>query len=81
MSDPGMAKVVDGGVFDAGKFEIAINGGANVADEEGTAVFGDEEMLGFFGGLADGEPTVDGSGSGFVERNHATRLGFVGLDH
>ena len=47
MGGEGVAEVVDFGVFDAGFFEIAVDGGANVSDQEGMSGFGDEKMVVF----------------------------------
>jgi hypothetical protein len=80
MGDPGVTEIVDGSVIYTGEFEVAINGGADVADEKGTTVFGDEQTLGFLGGLANSQPAVNSGFGGFVEGNYAAGLGFVRFD-
>ncbi len=42
-----MAKIVDLGVVNTGKFEVTIDGGANVSDEKRTTGFGNEKIFGF----------------------------------
>lgn len=46
MGNPGVAKIVDFGVFNTGKLKVAVDGGSNVSNQERAAGFGDEN--GFF---------------------------------
>ena len=43
LGNKGVAQVVDFGSFDAGDSKETVNGGPNIADEEGVAGFGDED--------------------------------------
>lgn len=74
VSDPGVAEVVDGTVVDAGELEVAVYRGTNVADEQGPAVFGDEDMVGFSVFGPDLEPFLYGVSGGFIEGDVAARL-------
>lgn len=47
--DKGVPQVIDLGAFDAGDFEIAVDGGADVTNEEWFTRFGDKD--GFFSGF------------------------------
>ena len=39
----GVAEVIDLGALDAGNAEVAVDGGADVTDQEGVACFGDKK--------------------------------------
>ena len=45
MGDESMAEVVDFGVFDAGEFEVTINGSSDISDQKRPAGFGDKDGI------------------------------------
>lgn len=47
VGNPCVTEVVDCAVINAGQFEVAVYGCPDVADEERSAVFCDEHMVGF----------------------------------
>lgn len=68
VGDEGVAEIVDFGVFDAGFFEVAVDGGADVSDEERAAGFGDEDVVGVGLGT-DGDVVLQSGGGRTVEED------------
>ncbi len=80
VGDPGVTEVVDGAVINAGELEVAVNGGADIADEELAAIFGDEEVVGFGVFGSDFQPFGNGILGGFVEGDFTAGLRFIRFD-
>jgi len=79
VGDKGMPKIVDFGVFDSGFFEIAVDGGADVANQQGVAGFGDEKMI-VLHARADIKVVLQGGSGGFVEGNGPLGVVFEDTD-
>src|SRR3989344_8093798 len=72
-----MAEVIDGAVFYAGKFEVSVDGGADVANKQLTAVFGNKHMVSFGIGRPIFKPLINSGTGGFIEGDFPAGLGFV----
>ncbi len=79
VGNEGVAQVVDLGAGDSGDFEIAVNGGSDVADKERPAGFGNEKGVGLDFG-AHCQVGLEGSFDCLVERNVSFRMAFYGGD-
>ena len=79
VGDKGMPKIVDFGVFDTGFFEVAVDGGPDISDQQGVAGFGDEEMI-ILDARADIEVVLQGGSGGFVEGNGSLGVVFEDAD-
>ncbi len=77
--DEGVAQVVDFGARDTGNTEVAVDGGANIADQEGVAGLGNKKsgVLGF-GAFFD--IFFDGCFGGIVEWDASGVMRLKGAD-
>lgn len=69
--DKSVTEIIDFGSFDAGNAEVAIDGSADVSDQEGIAGFGDKESS-VFGPWSFFDVEFDCRLGSFVERNFAS---------
>ena len=79
VGDKGVAKIIDFGFFDTGFFEVAVDSGADISDQQGMAGFGDEQMVVFDFG-ADVEIVLESGSGGLVEGNGPLGVVFEDTD-
>jgi len=77
--DEGVAEIIDLCSFDPCDAEVAVNGGADVTNQEGIAGFGDKKG-GVFGFWSLFDVHLDGFLGGFVQRNATRVVGLEGSD-